>query len=157
LRKPCCAAKVAPPALLCRNIRLCAWGGARSLPLVDLWLFDLKEIDPRLHEHHRQAELTDLASLRQLHAGGVQILLRCPLIPTTPAGDLDKLNAAELRDAGECAILHLWHLLVHRRNRNAHSSTIAQSVKRGGSSAARRAFGGLSRTASQASYHNRPV
>lgn len=54
----------------------------RVRPLVDLWLYDFKETDPRLH-----AKLTGvgnsqiLANLQRLHDTGAKILLRCPMIP----------------------------------------------------------------------------
>jgi pyruvate formate lyase activating enzyme len=59
------------------------WGTLRELiPLVDLWLFDFKETDPRLHEKFvgKPHDLI-LANLRQLHATGAKILLRCPMVP----------------------------------------------------------------------------
>ena len=54
----------------------------RLLAVVDLWLYDFKEVDSSRH-----AEFTGvpnsliLANLRRLHAAGAQILLRCPMIP----------------------------------------------------------------------------
>jgi pyruvate formate lyase activating enzyme len=59
------------------------WGALRGLlPFVDLWLFDVKETDSRLHEQFTgKPNALILANLRQLHAEGAQILLRCPLIP----------------------------------------------------------------------------
>jgi pyruvate formate lyase activating enzyme len=55
---------------------------ARLQPLTDLWLYDVKETDPRLH-----AKFTGvwngqiLANLERLHAAGARIVLRCPMIP----------------------------------------------------------------------------
>ncbi len=59
------------------------WGAIRGLlPLVDLWLYDYKETDPRLHEQYTgKSNALILANLRQLHAEGAKIHLRCPLIP----------------------------------------------------------------------------
>ncbi len=59
------------------------WGAIRGLlPFVDLWLFDFKETDSQRHEQYTgKPHGLILANLRQLHAEGAQILLRCPLIP----------------------------------------------------------------------------
>ena len=59
------------------------WGAIRGLlPLVDLWLYDFKETDPRLHEQYTgKPNALILANLRQLHAEGARIRLRCPLVP----------------------------------------------------------------------------
>ncbi len=54
----------------------------RLLPLVDLWLYDYKETDPRLHQKFTgfwNSEI--LANLRRLHGAGAKILLRCPMVP----------------------------------------------------------------------------
>jgi glycyl-radical enzyme activating protein len=59
------------------------WGSIRPLlGLVDLWLFDIKETDRRLHEEYigKPNELI-LSNLKLLHDGGATILLRCPMIP----------------------------------------------------------------------------
>jgi pyruvate formate lyase activating enzyme len=59
------------------------WGAMRGLlPLVDLWLYDFKETDSRLHEQFTgKPNALILANLRQLHAEGARIQLRCPLVP----------------------------------------------------------------------------
>lgn len=59
------------------------WGAVRGLlPLVDLWLFDFKETDPRRHEQYTGKPNTlILENLSQLHDAGARIVLRCPLIP----------------------------------------------------------------------------
>ncbi len=50
--------------------------------VVDLWLFDFKETDPRLHEKFTGREnQTILDRLQRLHDAGGAILLRCPMIP----------------------------------------------------------------------------
>jgi pyruvate formate lyase activating enzyme len=60
-----------------------AWDAVERLqPLVDLWLYDYKETDPRLHAKFTgvwNAQI--LANLQRLHDGGAKILLRCPMIP----------------------------------------------------------------------------
>lgn len=59
------------------------WSAFESLaPLVDLWLYDFKETDPELHAKFTGFYSSQiLANLRQLHAAGAKILLRCPMIP----------------------------------------------------------------------------
>lgn len=55
---------------------------ARLLPLVDLWLFDLKETDPARHREFTGAPNAGiLANLRRLHDAGAAVRLRLPLIP----------------------------------------------------------------------------
>jgi pyruvate formate lyase activating enzyme len=50
--------------------------------VVDLWLFDCKETDPRRHAQFTGRELqTILKRLEQLHDTGARIRLRCPMIP----------------------------------------------------------------------------
>lgn len=59
------------------------WGAIRPLvPLVDLWLFDYKETNRRLHEKFvgKPNELI-VSNLRRLHDAGAKILMRCPMIP----------------------------------------------------------------------------
>jgi pyruvate formate lyase activating enzyme len=54
----------------------------RLHPLVDLWLYDCKETDPERHAKYTGfGNAVILANLRQLHAAGAQIVLRCPMIP----------------------------------------------------------------------------
>jgi glycyl-radical enzyme activating protein len=51
-------------------------------PYIDLFLYDYKETDPKLHETFiGQSNEKILANLRRLHDGGANILLRCPMIP----------------------------------------------------------------------------
>ena len=54
----------------------------RTLPLVDMYLFDVKDTDPDRHRAHTGVgnELI-LANLRRLHAEGAAIRVRVPLIP----------------------------------------------------------------------------
>lgn len=59
------------------------WGSVRPLvPFVDLWLFDYKETDRRLHEKYvgKTNELI-LSNLKELHEANAKIILRCPMIP----------------------------------------------------------------------------
>jgi pyruvate formate lyase activating enzyme len=54
----------------------------RILPFADLFLYDCKESDPKLHEGFtgKTNELIR-ANLRGIHATGANIVLRCPMIP----------------------------------------------------------------------------
>lgn len=54
----------------------------RILPFVDLFLYDLKETDPRRHVEFTGVEInTILDNLHALHSHGASIRLRCPIIP----------------------------------------------------------------------------
>jgi len=50
--------------------------------VTDLWLFDIKGLDPKRHlEHTRVDNASILANLRWLNVHGAKIVLRCPMIP----------------------------------------------------------------------------
>lgn len=52
------------------------------LPLVDVFLWDIKETDSALHRHYTgHGNETVLANLRVVSEGGGRVVLRCPLIP----------------------------------------------------------------------------
>jgi len=52
------------------------------LPDVDLFLYDLKETDPELHEKYTGVPLSPiLENLSALDRSGAKIILRCPIIP----------------------------------------------------------------------------
>jgi pyruvate formate lyase activating enzyme len=52
------------------------------LPYVDLFLYDCKETNPKLHKQYTGVEnKLILENLRKLYAAGAKILLRCPVIP----------------------------------------------------------------------------
>jgi pyruvate formate lyase activating enzyme len=52
------------------------------LPLVNLFLFDCKEMDARRHRDFTgQSNLLILENLRSLHAAGAKIQLQCPIVP----------------------------------------------------------------------------
>jgi glycyl-radical enzyme activating protein len=54
----------------------------RLLPLVDLFLFDLKETDSDLHRKHTGVgNKLILDNLRRLHDSEAHLLLRCPIVP----------------------------------------------------------------------------
>lgn len=49
---------------------------------VDLWLFDIKETDPRRHIEYTGVPISlILANLKRLHKTGAAIRLRCPMVP----------------------------------------------------------------------------
>jgi pyruvate formate lyase activating enzyme len=91
------------------------WGRLeRLLPLVDLFLYDLKETDP---DHH--AEFTGvsndliLRNLRALHERGATIRLRCPIIPG--CNDRDEHFAGIASLAGELPNLEGVELMPYHR------------------------------------------
>ncbi len=72
----------------------------RIRPLVDLWLYDYKETDPRLHGKYVGEWNTQiLANIERLHGTGAAIRLRCPMIPQFNArpDHLDGIAALALR------------------------------------------------------------
>jgi pyruvate formate lyase activating enzyme len=69
----------------------------RLLPLVDLFLFDLKETDGQRHRQFTGAGLGRiLENLRLLHDRGARVLLRLPLVPGLNARDDHFVAVAEL-------------------------------------------------------------
>ena len=60
-----------------------AWSVFERLQrVVDLWLFDYKETNPRLHAKFTGRDLEAIVErLQRLHDNGAKILLRCPMIP----------------------------------------------------------------------------
>lgn len=53
-----------------------------ALSLVDLFLFDIKETDPRRHASYTgQCSETIIENLHALHTAGARIQLQCPIIP----------------------------------------------------------------------------
>ena len=54
----------------------------RIRPLVDLFLYDIKETDPRKHREFTGVDnVRILDNLRELHAAGSRVVVRLPLIP----------------------------------------------------------------------------
>ena len=52
------------------------------LPVTDLWLYDIKGMDPAKHKDHTGIDnAAILRNLRMLDANGAKIILRCPMIP----------------------------------------------------------------------------
>jgi pyruvate formate lyase activating enzyme len=60
-----------------------AWRQIESLlPLVDMFLYDLKETDPDRHFQYTAQPLAPiLENLRKLVAAGAKVVLRCPIVP----------------------------------------------------------------------------
>jgi len=76
----------------------------RIMPFVDLFLYDYKETDRRLHQEFTgQPPDRILANLRALHSAGANIVVRCPMIP--------RHNARKAHLDGIAALAHqLPHL-----------------------------------------------
>ena len=52
------------------------------MPVADLWLYDIKGMDPVKHKEHVGIDnAAILRNLRMLDANGAKIVLRCPMIP----------------------------------------------------------------------------
>ena len=52
------------------------------MPVTDLWLYDIKGLDPEKHKEHVGVDnAAILRNLRMLDANGAKIVLRCPMIP----------------------------------------------------------------------------
>ena len=60
-----------------------AEGRIRELmPVTDLWLYDIKGMDPAKHKEHIGVDNAVIhRNLRMLDANGAKIILRCPMIP----------------------------------------------------------------------------
>lgn len=133
-------------ALLCearaRGIHTCVetsgygeWEAiARLTPVVDLWLFDYKETDPKRHyEFTGVSNTLILGNLRKLHAAGAKILLRCPMIPDHNARDdhLDGIAAlaAELPRLVGVELLPYFDLWRGKLKRFGLTSRLPDSVK----------------------------
>lgn len=95
--------KAAKKAGVHTAVETCGFASWKSmqelLPLVDLWLWDVKTI-PEKHE-----ELTGvpaepiLANLKQLDQSGASIVLRCPLVPGVNDSDAELRHIAKLANA----------------------------------------------------------
>ena len=52
------------------------------MPVTDLWLYDIKGMDPVKHKEHTGIDnAAILRNLRMIDASGTKIVLRCPMIP----------------------------------------------------------------------------
>ena len=59
-------------------------------PVTDLWLYDIKGIDPERHKKNIGVDTTAIhANLRWLDEKGAKILMRCPMIPGVNDSDAD--------------------------------------------------------------------
>lgn len=74
------------------------WDKCRELlPLVDLWLYDMKGINPKKHkENTGVGNKLILENLKLLDQNGAKIFLRCPLIPGLNDDDDDLTGIADL-------------------------------------------------------------
>ena len=111
------------------------WGALRDLlPLVDLWLYDFKETDPRLHEKFTGKPSTPvLENLGKLHDAGAEIVLRCPMIPEHNARreHLDGIAALahRLPRLQGVELLPYYDLWRAKLERFGLESTLPESVK----------------------------
>lgn len=54
----------------------------KLMPVTDLWLYDIKGMDPAKHREHTGIDNATIhRNLRMLDASGAKIILRCPMIP----------------------------------------------------------------------------
>lgn len=67
--------------------------------VADLWLYDIKGLDPDLHRKHTGADNGSiLRNLRWLNAHGAKIVLRCPMIPNVNDSETNLVALAHLAD-----------------------------------------------------------
>lgn len=63
---------------------------AALAPVTDLWLYDIKGLDPERHQKNIGVDTTAIhANLRWLDEQGAKILMRCPMIPGVNDSDAD--------------------------------------------------------------------
>lgn len=111
------------------------WGSIRGLvPLVDQWLYDVKETDRRLHQRFiGKPNETIRSNLKRLHDAGAKILVRCPMIPQHNArrGHLDGLVrlAKELPRVDGIELLPYYDLWRAKLDRFGFKSSLPESVK----------------------------
>ncbi len=106
----------------------------RLVPAVDLWLYDYKETDPRLHQKFTGFSNSEiLANLRRLHGAGASILLRCPMIPqhNTRPEHLDGMVALtrELPDLKGVELLAYYDLWRAKLKRFGLKTELPETVK----------------------------
>lgn len=111
------------------------WGAIRGLvPLVNLWLFDIKETDRHLHEKFigKPNDLI-LSNLQRLHDHGARILVRCPMIPQHNArrGHLDGIVSLARRypKIQGVELLPYYDLWRAKLDRFGLTTQLPQSVK----------------------------
>jgi glycyl-radical enzyme activating protein len=103
-------------------------------PFVDLWLYDFKETDPRLHvKFTRVGNGPVLANLKRLHTTGAKIILRCPMIPEHNArkAHLDGIVslAAELPQLQGVELMPYYNLWRGKLERFGLASRLPESVQ----------------------------
>ncbi len=106
----------------------------RLLQLVDLFLYDCKETDPKLHQGFTGESNEEIrANLRALHAAGAAIVMRCPMIPEYNARreHLDGIAALarELPNLKGVELLPYHRLGRPKVNRFGLVSRMPESVK----------------------------
>ena len=89
----------------------------KAARLTDLFLYDLKALDPQKHRVHTGVDNTKiLSNLRLLSAGGADIIIRIPLIPGVNDDENDIAAAGEF--IAGLPQRHAVHLLPYHRAAN---------------------------------------
>ena len=94
------------------------------MPLVDTFLFDIKESDPRLHKEYTGADnALILRNLAFLNDNGAKIILRCPIIP--------KLNDRESHFAYLASLAHQYDGIVGIEMMPYHNLGVSKAERMG--------------------------
>jgi len=106
----------------------------RLLPLVDLWLYDYKETDPRLHASFiGESNQRILENVRALARAGARLLLRCPMVPEYNARreHLDGIAAlaGQLRNLAGVELLPYHRLGQSKLRRFGFTTRMPASVR----------------------------
>lgn len=76
----------------------------KLMPVTDLWLYDIKGLDPELHRRQTGVDNAPiLRNLRLLDAAGAKIVLRAPMIPGVNDGEDNLKKLAALSNEIESA------------------------------------------------------
>lgn len=72
---------------------------AKTMPYVDIYLYDIKETDPEKHKEYTGADRKIiLENLRMLDDAGKTIIIRCPIIPGLNDREEHYINIGKLAD-----------------------------------------------------------
>lgn len=98
------------------------------LPLVDLFLFDVKDTDAERHKRFTGADSAPiLANLDRLNDAGAAIILRCPMIPGINTDDAHLVRLAELAFShpriGQIHLLPFHRLGLSKNDRMGYDRT----------------------------------
>jgi pyruvate formate lyase activating enzyme len=106
-----------------------AWGDVeRVLESVDLWLYDLKHLDPAAHRTAvGVSNRRILANLDRLLGAGAPVILRVPIIPTQNADD--GFPAEMVAYVSERAALREIHLMPYNPLAQAKYETLGRGYE----------------------------